>query len=155
MCNVDIHLYQHIKKNVDITYINIIMCRFNFIKIISTYHVECQYTTFIQCQHTILDVNISCIVWYQHTIYSILKFNVNIPCWISTYHVYSMSRYHVRSQHTMINLMSAYHLFNIEIKCHDTMMDVNIPYLVWFQHTIYSKSTFNVKIPWWMSTYHV
>ena len=33
-------------------------------------------------------------------------------------------------QHTMFCMMSAYYLFNIEIKCQDTMLNVNIPCFV-------------------------
>ena len=66
----------------------------------------------------------------------------------------SMSTYHNGCQCTIF-LMSAYHIFNIKTQCHHIMLDVNIPYLVWCQYTIYSISKLNVKIPCWMSTYHV
>ena len=66
----------------------------------------------------------------------------------------SMSTYHDGCQCTIF-LMSAYHIFNIKTQCQHIMLDVNIPYLVWCQYTIYSISKLNVKIPCWMSIYHV
>ena len=96
--------------------------------LVSAYYI---FVIEIQCQHTMMDVNIPCV------------------CMIPAYHIFnnrnSISTYHIGCQYTMFSLMSAYHLFNIEIKCQDTML-----YHVGCQHTIFGfmlAYPLNVIIP--------